>query len=177
MDKQLNTKRFWDFIEANVPNYHDRQDVKRLKELQNFIDGQKSSVRGILVEMAVMLRDEILLKLKHEAVANFVINPPGVIPDKTDPLNFVGKLPVFIADETDLHNYAEAIADIAYEAGAQNFRPSGNSRDITSTIIQWANEFAREHQNTDWNEVEYLDTIYEFTEQKLKKQEYDTATN
>lgn len=160
MDKQLNTKRFWDFIEANVPNYHDHQDVKRLKELQNFIDGHKSSVRGIPMETAVMLRSEILLNLYQEAIGNFVT-----------------KLPVSITGKSNLRDYAEAIADIAYEAGSQNFRPTENSRDTIDTIIHWANEFTRQHQDTDWNEVEYLDTIYEFTEQKLKKQEYDTATN
>lgn len=75
-----------------------------------------------------------------------------------------------ITGEIDLRNYAEVIADIAYEAGAQGFRPTGNSRDTIDTIISWANEFTRHHQNTDWNEVEYLDMVYEFTDQKLKLQ-------
>lgn len=77
---------------------------------------------------------------------------------------------ILITGETNLRDYAEVIADIAYEAGAQGFRPTGNSRDTIDTIISWANEFTRHHQDTDWNEVEYLDAIYEFTDQKLKQQ-------
>lgn len=79
-----------------------------------------------------------------------------------------------ITGESDLRDYAEAIADIAYEAGAQRFCPTGNSRDTIDIIIGWANEFTRKHQNTNWNEVEYLDTIYEFTDQKLKEQQSQT---
>lgn len=75
-----------------------------------------------------------------------------------------------ITNETTLRNYAETITDIAYEAGAQGFRPSENSRDTIDIIIDWADEFTRKHQHTDWNEVEYLDTIYEFTDLKLKEQ-------
>lgn len=152
MVEQLNTKRFWTFIEANVQNYHERQDVKCLKELQNYIDGHKSTVKGIPVETAVLLRNEIHLNLYQEAINSFVT-----------------KLPVSITGESDLRDYAEAIADIAYEAVTQGFRPKENSRETISTIIYWADEFTRLHQDTDWNEVEYLDTIYEFIEQKLKE--------
>lgn len=76
---------------------------------------------------------------------------------------------LYMTSEVSLRNYAEALVDIAYEAGAQGFRPTGNSRDTVDTIISWANEFTRKHQNTDWNEVEYLDSIYEFTDGKLKE--------
>lgn len=66
-------------------------------------------------------------------------------------------------------DYAEALVDIAYEAGTRNFRPTGNSRDIVDTMINWANEFTCKHKNTDWNETEYLDTIYEFTDKKISE--------
>lgn len=145
------TDRFWDFIEANVPNYHERDDVMRQTELQLFIDGHESPVRGITREQALAERDEILLRLYHEAIDRFT-----------------GKLPVSITGEDDLHDYAEALVDIAYEAGARGFRPTGNSRDTISTIIAWANEFSRKHRDTDWAEVEYLDEIYNFTDEKLK---------
>lgn len=155
------TKKFWDFIEENVPNYHRRDDVLRQANLQAFLDdGDETYITGITREEAVILRNRILLNLYHQAIDAFT-----------------NKLPVVIIGETSCRNYAEALVDIAYEAGAQGFNPTGNSRDTIDTIIHWANEFTRQHQDTDWNEIEYLDTIYEFTEQKLKKQEYDTATN
>lgn len=157
MGKHIN-KKIWAFIEANISNYHDRQDVRRLKELQNYIDWKESTIKDMPVETAIAQRNEILLNLYQEAIDNFVT-----------------KLPVTITGESDLRDYAEAIADIAYEAVTQGLRPTENSRETISTIINWADEFTRQHQDTDWNEVEYLDTIYEFTEQKLKK--YDTTTN
>lgn len=63
--------------------------------------------------------------------------------------------------------YAEVVADIAYEAGALNFNPTGDSRATTNTIISWANEFTRKHQNTDWHTVDYIDMIYEFVDKSL----------
>lgn len=144
------TNRFWDFIEANVPNYHERDDVMRQAELQLFIDGQESPVQGITREQALDERDGILLQLYHEAIDHFT-----------------SKLPVTITGKDDLYNYAEALVDIAYEAGARGFRPTDNSRDTISMIIAWAGEFTRQNQNTDWGEKEYLDEIYDFTQQKL----------
>lgn len=110
--------RLWDFVEANVPNYHERDDVMRQAELQLFIDGHESPVQGITREEALAERDGILLRLYHEAIDHFT-----------------SKLSVSITGADDLHNYAEALVDIAYEAGARRFRPTGNSRDTTRTII------------------------------------------
>lgn len=144
------TSEFWDFIEANVPNYHQREDVLRQAKFQDVIDGRQSAVPGITQQEAVLLRDRILLRLYHEAIDNFTLN-----------------LPVSISGESDLRNYAETIADIAYEAGARGFHPTNNSRDISGMLIAWANEFYRQHQHTDWSNEEYLDKIGEFTERKL----------
>ncbi|MFQ9503273.1 MAG: hypothetical protein ACLR1G_04125 [Alistipes indistinctus] len=38
----LITDDLWDFIEANVPNYHERDDVMRQAQLQLLIDGHES---------------------------------------------------------------------------------------------------------------------------------------
>ncbi|WP_288822885.1 hypothetical protein [Alistipes shahii] len=143
--------RLWDFVEANVPNYHERDDVMRQAQLQLFIDGHESPVQGITCEQALAERDGILLRLYHEAIDHFT-----------------SKLPVSITGEDNLHNYAEALVDIAYEAGMRGFRPTGNSRDMISTIIAWAGEFTRQNQGTDWIDKEYLDEIYNFMDKKLK---------
>ena len=63
--------RLWDFVEANVPNYHERDDVMRQAELQLFIDGHESPVQGITREHALAERDGILLRLYHEAIEAF----------------------------------------------------------------------------------------------------------
>lgn len=146
------TKEFWDFIEENIPNYHERDDVSRQANLQAFLDdGDETHVKGITREEATILRDHILSNLYHEAIDNFT-----------------SKLPVAITGETSLYNYAEALVDIAYEAGTREFCASKNSRDTTSTIITWANQFTRSHKNTDWNEVDYLESVYQFFDSKFK---------
>lgn len=160
MEQQPNlhiTDRLWDFVEANVPNYHERDDVMRQAELQLFIGGHESPVQGITRGQALAERNKILLQLYHEAIDYFT-----------------SKLPVSITGEDDLRDYAETIADIAYEAGARGFRPTGNSRDTISTIIAWADEFSRQNQGTDWIDKEYLDEIYNFTDKKLKSAPYDS---
>lgn len=65
------TGRFWDFIEANVPNYHERDDVMRQAALQLFIDGHESQVQDITREQALSERNEILFRLYHEAIEAF----------------------------------------------------------------------------------------------------------
>ena len=142
------TDPFWDFIEANVPDYHERDDVMRQAALQLFIDGHESSVSGITREEAILLRDNILHRLFAEAIEAFT-----------------GEA---ISGSGYLRDYAETLADIAYEVGRRHCRLSDNSRETISTIIRWADEFSRLHRDTDWIDKEYLDEIYDFTEQKLR---------
>jgi len=61
----------------------------------------------------------------------------------------------------------EALADIAYLAGQKGFF-SGNSRNDIAEFIVWANEFEEIHDETDWDEVDYMDTIEAFTLNKLR---------
>lgn len=61
----------------------------------------------------------------------------------------------------------EALADIAYLAGQKGFF-SGNSRNDIAEFIVWAKEFEEIHDETDWDEVDYMDTIEAFTLNKLR---------
>ena len=146
----LITDDLWDFIEANVPNYHERDDVMRQAQLQLLIDGHESPVAGITREEAILLRDNILHGLFAEAVAAFT-----------------AKQPVEVPGGISLHDYAETLADIAYECGYRRFRYDNDSRTKISQIIAWANEFSQSHAYTDWAETEYLDKINEFMQSKL----------
>ena len=76
--------------------------------------------------------------------------------------------PAALPGNVSLRDYAEALVDIAYEAGRRKFRPSDNSRDTAATLIAWGDEFSRRHEDTDWAEKEYPDEIYRFTGEKLR---------
>lgn len=81
------TTEFWDFIEANVPNYYTRQDVLRQANLQTFIDqGDDTYVKGITREEAIAERDRILLRLYGEAIAAHTHRTPEqkALDDKLD---------------------------------------------------------------------------------------------
>lgn len=65
------TAEFWDFIETTVPDCHEREDVLRQAELQDFIDGHDSRIQGITPDEAILLRDRILYGLFAEAIAAF----------------------------------------------------------------------------------------------------------
>lgn len=145
------TDSFWNFIEANVPNYHEREDVLHQGELQLFIDGHESTVQGITREEAFLLRDKILYGLFAEAIATFTARHPVEFPGNVS-----------------LRDYSETLVDIAYEVGRRQYRLSSNSRETVRTIIGWADEFSRRHENTDWSTIEYLDEIDNFTEEKLR---------
>ena len=60
----------------------------------------------------------------------------------------------------------EAVSDISFIAGEKNFF-SGNSREDVYTFIQWAKEFVKENSKTYWHEVDYIESITKFTENKL----------
>ena len=61
--------------------------------------------------------------------------------------------------------FAEALADIAYEAGAAGFRLA-DSRATIPLFIQWAKEFCQINVGREWD-GEYLEEIQAFTEAKM----------
>jgi hypothetical protein len=75
--------------------------------------------------------------------------------------------PITEPEETvDERNLLEALADIAYIAGAEKFY-GGDSRADISNFITWAKEFHKLHQNTNWDEIDYIETITEFAMAKI----------
>lgn len=70
----------------------------------------------------------------------------------------------------ELENYSQVLVDIAYIAGEEELSEGRDSRVVNQTIISWANDFTRLHQNTDWEETDYLETIYSFAYNKVKQE-------
>lgn len=71
------TPELWNFIEANVPNCHEREDVLRQANLQVFIDnGDQTYIQGITRDEAIVLRDRILFRLYQEAIDNYTRQTP-----------------------------------------------------------------------------------------------------
>ena len=61
----------------------------------------------------------------------------------------------------------EAIADIAFMAGQKNFA-SGDSRADIAEFIGWAKEFEAMHEETNWDDEDYVSAIEAFTANKLR---------
>ena len=131
-----------DFVERCLPEYPTRYDVFRLGELQNSLDGHESPEFGLNRDEAAAERDRLQLRIYAEAITAFMKRQPAALPGNVS-----------------LRDYAEALVDIAYEAGRRKFRPSDNFRDTAATLIAWGDEFSRRHEDTDWAEKEYLDKI------------------
>jgi hypothetical protein len=56
-----------------------------------------------------------------------------------------------MADLTkELYQLAEAIADICYNAGHDEYRPTEDSRANMAMFIIWAEEFEEIHQGVEW---------------------------
>ena len=140
-----------DFVECSLPEYPTRYDVFRLGELQNFLDGHESPEFGLDCDEAAAERDRLQLRIYAEAITAFMKRQPAALPGNVS-----------------LRDYAEALVDIAYEAGRRKFRPSDNFRDTAATLIAWGDEFSRQHGDANRTEKEYLDEIYRFTDEKLR---------
>ena len=67
----------------------------------------------------------------------------------------------------DNEDLLEALADIAYTAGIERYRVD-DSRQIMTNLIEWAKEFDRLHQLTNWEDVDYIETVDKFTYGKLR---------
>ena len=118
-----------DFVERCLPEYPTRYDVFRLGELQNFLDGHESPEFGLNRDEAAAERDRLQLRIYAEAITAFMKRQSAALPGNVS-----------------LRDYAEALVDIAYEAGRRKFRPSDNSRDTAATLIAWGDEFSRQHE-------------------------------
>jgi hypothetical protein len=64
----------------------------------------------------------------------------------------------------------ETVADIALTAGYMigvGQISCGDSRELVSNIIVWAEEFIRDHESNEWDSEDYIEKVDEFAVQKL----------
>jgi hypothetical protein len=61
----------------------------------------------------------------------------------------------------------ETVSEISYHAGQKGYF-TGNSREDVMTFIWWANEFETFHKETDWDAVDYIVTIEDYVDDKMK---------
>lgn len=62
----------------------------------------------------------------------------------------------------------ETVADLAYNAGADNLYEDMDSRTVLSGIVHGAYDFERVHAGTDWDEEDYLLAVDEFYRMRFK---------
>lgn len=68
------------------------------------------------------------------------------------------------------YDLKEVLVDIAYEVGARGYGAEGDSRSLVKDIISWADEFMRIHENTNWGETNYMETVYDYVTEKINKE-------
>jgi len=61
----------------------------------------------------------------------------------------------------------ETVADISYIAGTKNYF-TGDSRANISEFIFLAQQFEKAHKGTNWNEVDYISAVENFTREQLQ---------
>lgn len=70
-----------------------------------------------------------------------------------------------------VYSLCEAVADIAYIAGIENYEIEDSRRKFAQ-FIEWAQEFEWLHRKLEWGvnfEPEYIDSIYHFTIFKIRQ--------
>jgi len=71
--------------------------------------------------------------------------------------------------EEQVYSLCEAVADIAFIAGKNNYY-SGDSRKDIADFIGWAKEFEKFNEGIEWgvnSDLDYLDAIMVFTKRKI----------
>jgi len=66
------------------------------------------------------------------------------------------------------YGLCEAVSDLTSLFMTQPRIPA-NSRDVCALVIDWAEEFGRRHDGGDWAEIEYLEAIDRFFDQKYRE--------
>lgn len=77
---------------------------------------------------------------------------------------------IYQGDPAKVYDAKEVLADIAYEAGAIRYGIKGDSRVAIRDIISWADEFMEIHKDTNWEEVDYIETVYGYVSNKVDKE-------
>lgn len=65
------------------------------------------------------------------------------------------------------YSLCETVSDLTALFVTQPQLPA-NSRDVCLLAIAWAEEFSSRHESTDWGEVDYLEAIDAFFEEKYR---------
>jgi hypothetical protein len=65
------------------------------------------------------------------------------------------------------YGLCEVVSDLTAHFMTQPSLPA-NSRDVVQLCVDWAAEFEARHGDTDWNEVDYLETIDAFFTEKYR---------
>ena len=73
-----------------------------------------------------------------------------------------------LSTEAQQYSLLEATADIAQTAGHMGYY-SGDSRADVAQFITWAKEFEAANAGQDWTDKDYIETIDNFTDAKLKE--------
>ncbi len=66
------------------------------------------------------------------------------------------------------YDLCEAVSDLTALFMYQPQIPA-NSRDVVQLSVDWAGEFEARHRNADWAEIEYLEAIDRFFDQKYRE--------
>ncbi len=66
------------------------------------------------------------------------------------------------------YDLCEAVSDLTALFMFQPQIPA-NSRDVVRLSVDWAGEFEARHRSVDWAEIEYLEAIDRFFDQKYRE--------
>jgi len=75
-----------------------------------------------------------------------------------------------VPTETFNRKVVESVADIALTAGvllAKDKIQIDDSRELVEKMIEWSTEFNTQHENSEWEDVSYIEAIDDFAETKL----------
>lgn len=73
-------------------------------------------------------------------------------------------------DRNGVFKLLETVADLAYNAGADDLCKDKDSRAVMADIVEWAKEFSEHHAKTAWETEDYILSIDRFYRKKVPTQ-------
>lgn len=77
-------------------------------------------------------------------------------------------IPLAVADE--IETFYDLTANLAHDLARNRFIADSfdDSRSRLHLLVEWANEFNSQHVQTDWAELDYMDTVDDFYADKVQ---------
>ncbi len=150
----------WNFVEKHYPNYYSSDEILENDRLHAYADGEMNDDAERMRYDKEYPNAGKLARAIEESDRHIMEKAVGAFAASHEKA------------KKKQYSFAESLADIAFLAGKLQYYSGDGAREDIAAFIEWAYEFETLYPDADyWTDNDYIDTIEEFTTNKIKNHE------